>query len=97
MQRIHSAITFFTHGRGFGVYRYPQVKIGLIGKGGKTWHILDPNSPICGSRGHVVATLDEVQPTTIRIEGRPVCGKCRKALGPVPQPELVPRKTKEAV
>jgi hypothetical protein len=97
MQRYHSAITYYTHGKGFGIYRYPQVKMGLVGKAGSTWHILDPNSPICGTRGHVRATQEEVQPTCIVFAGLPVCAKCRDALGPIPMPELVPRKKKEAV
>lgn len=93
---MHSAITFIEVGRGLGATRYPVVKLGLIGKTGKTWHILDPNSPICGARGHVVVTLDENSCHTVRIKGRPVCARCRSLLGPIPETEYI-RSMKGAV
>jgi len=86
---MHAAITFIELGRGLGRVKYPVLKLGIIGRGGKAWHILDPNSPICGARGHVVTTLEECDCTTIFISGRKVCARCRSLLGPVPETTYV--------
>jgi hypothetical protein len=84
----HAAITFIEVGRGLGRCRYPVVKMGTVGKS-KTWHILDPNSPICGTGGAVGKTQNECNTTTIVLDGGPVCVKCRRALGRVPATEFV--------
>jgi hypothetical protein len=91
MQKPHSAIKFEKHGRGQGLMVVPVVTLGLTGKA-KTarWHIIDPNTPICGSDARVPrTTIESADPHTIRIDGRLVCERCTKALGRVPPTRYV--------
>lgn len=84
----HSAIRWIQTGRGLGITKVPVVTIALTGKQGSTYHILDPNSPICNTRGEVHGTEFDVDPKTVSHKGKTVCGRCIKALGPIPMPAL---------
>jgi hypothetical protein len=84
----HSAIRWIQTGRGLGITKVPVVTIALVGKKGSTYHILDPNSPVCNTRGVVRCVELDVDPKTVSFDGKTVCGRCIKALGPIPMPAL---------
>jgi hypothetical protein len=84
----HSAIRWLQTGRGLGITTVPVVDIGLTGKQGKIYHILDPNSPICNTRGQVRGIERGVDPKVVSHNGKVVCARCIAALGPIPMPAL---------
>jgi len=86
---MHAAITFIEVGRGLGRVKYPVLDLGQVGKKATTWHILDPNTPICGTRGYVRKKATQRDCTTIVFDGSPVCARCRSLLGPVPETTYV--------
>jgi hypothetical protein len=97
-QKAHPAVTYVEVGRGWGTMQHPVITLGLVGKVGATWHILDPNSAICGVGGVVGRKLPNSNCHTILIEGRPVCSRCRVALGHVPLSDVSgpPKKRSES-
>lgn len=82
------AITFIEIGKGLGRTRYPVIRLGRINSA-LTWHVLDPNSPICNTRGAVSKIADEVDARAIIYDKTPVCVKCRSLLPPIPETTYV--------
>lgn len=73
-------------GRGTPRVQWPVVDVGKVGDG-VSWHILDPNTPICNTRGVVKLKREGIDANAIRFDGYPVCAKCRTSLGPVTLPK----------
>jgi hypothetical protein len=82
-----SAIRFVRAGRGHGRADVPVVDLGA---GKDVWHILEAGSRgLCKSTVAIDAIEYEVDAKVIRFRNKPVCGRCRARLGPVPMPSLV--------
>ena len=87
---VHPAISEIRLGKGYGVTVVPVVDFVRFASS-KTLHVNGAHGALCGVKANraPIDHLEECDPKAVMVLGKPVCGRCRTLLGPVPMPRLV--------